>query len=162
MEVSPQVRDVMEEAAAKRLHAAFGNLDDLPADLRDTVAALYYEMQWLLETKSALRAREAVGAGPGPTDPVRRMIEETRLGGLLLNDVKHVRSAVENLRKAQAEASSDMFDMMVGVTNDIIKYRMPAHRMNVITRTARKAFNKPVRNLPGIYERMRRHFPGQT
>ena len=162
MEVSPQVRDVMEEAAAKRLHAAFGDLDDLPADLRDTIAALYFENQWLLETKSALRAREAVGAGPGPTDPVRRMIEETRLGGLLVDDIKHVRNAVENLRKAQAEVSGDMFDMMVGVTNDIIKYRMPAHRMNLIKRTALKAFKRPVRNLPGVYERMRRYFPGQT
>ena len=57
MEVSLQVRDVMEEAAAKKLHADLGDLDDLPADLRDTVAALYYESQWLLETKSALRAR---------------------------------------------------------------------------------------------------------
>lgn len=162
MEVSPQVREVIEEAAAKRLHADLGDLDDLPADLRDTVAALYYETQWLLESKSALRAREAVGAGPGPSDPVRRMIEETRLAGLLLNDVNHVRKAVAELRIAQADVSGDMFNMMVGVTNDIIKYRIPAHQMNLITRTARKAFKRPVRNLPGIYDRMRRHFPWRT
>ena len=162
MEVSPQVRDVMEEAAAKRLHAALGNLDDLPAELSDTVAAIYYESQWFFETKSALRAREAVGAGRGPTDPVRRMIEETRLAALLLKDLDYVPKAVENLRKAEAEVAVGMFDMMVGVTNDIIKYRIPAHRMNLITRTARKAFKRPVRNLPGIYDRLRRYLPGKT
>lgn len=162
MEVGPQVRDVMEEAAAMRLHASLGDLDDLPVNLRDTIAALYYESQWFFETKSALRAREAVGAGRGPSNPVRRMVEETRLATLLVNDVDYVPQAVGNLRNARGEVPAGMFDMMVGVTNDIIKYRIPAHRMNLIKRTALKAFKRPVRNLPGIYDRMRRHFPRQT
>ena len=131
----------MEERAAKRLHAALGDLDDLPVDLSDTVAALYYESQWLLDTKSALRARSCWRGfrtkRPGAADDRRNA-----LGRVAFHRPRLSAGIDQKPEQGPNRCLGSLFEMMVGVTNDIIKYRIPAHRMNLITRTIRKAVKR--------------------
>ena len=128
--------------AASELRRDVGNLRDFPADLRNTIASLYYEHWWF-----QLSQEPSNGHASWTSDVV------TRMGHYEL-----VPALVKSMREIRRESEA-MFEMTLGTTRDLLRYNLKdVTRKSAARRAVEKRFRKPYFEVPGIYDLAERAF----
>ena len=122
--------------AASELHQDLGSLSDLPEQLRDTIASLYYEHWWFQLSKDP-----STGHASWTNNVVARM-----------GHYEMVPALVKSMREIR-EDSQSIFEMTVGATRDLLRYNLKdVTRKSVARRALEKCFRRPNFEVRGICE----------
>lgn len=154
--------DLDQEAflkAVENLSADLGLLDDLPVDLANTVANVYYHF-WAHH----LRLAPMKSGAPGPTgmpnnpeDYSESMIQLMQRGPATIAHYKFAGDFIKNIRNTRVNHpdSPEIYDYMVQLTLDTFKYRIEnANKKSPIRRSLERMFKTP-KERAGLYARMR-------
>jgi hypothetical protein len=125
---------------AKNELKSLGNLNDFPADLRNTLANLFYKHFGGLKTTEYESMIN--------TSDTSAYFEETVH---VKTHYEIAKGVIQNLRRVKDEDGDELFVFGVKVTQDIFKYRIPdAQNKTVIRRAIERKFSKPV-EIPNLY-----------
>ncbi len=128
--------------AASELHQDVGSLRDFPAELRNTIASLYYEHRWFQ------LSQEPSNGHPSWTKHVMIRMGHYELVPELVKSMREIRRDDELV-----------FEMTVGTTRDLLRYNLKdATRKSAARRAVEKIFRKPYFEVPGIYDLTGRAF----
>ena len=133
-------KEILNKAATALYHD-LGSLGDFPAELRNTIGSLYYEYWWYQTTD------DPSSGHPSWAKHVIRMAH-----------YQMVPTLVKQMRDVRREHKS-AFEMMVGTTQDLLRYNLKnVVRKSAARRAVEKAFKKPYYEVPGIYSLIEQEF----
>ena len=140
------MKDQME-IAARLLDSHFGELDDLPEELQDTLANVYFKGVELLE-----------GQGPHGDD-LDSIFSNMSKMTLASFDIGSLPKLIPPLRKLQSEPSENnrfIYDKFVVLILDIYKYQIKnASSKSAARRAVERKFSKPPQEIKGLYRMFR-------
>lgn len=137
------------EQAANSLFQDLGRLDDLPQELRNTLANVYYRFFAL---RLNLRDPSKV-LGYENSDFISTYKGLMQGSTFALADFQCAKGMIEGMRETRKH-NPDIYDYMVVLTLDVFKYRIPnAQDKTPIRRAIERKFKKP-NEIAGLYERM--------
>ena len=125
----------------------FGNLDDLPAELQNTIAHIYYSFA-------------EMGANQSKPGWVPKKNGQLALKGFaeefsfLSAAVEHLPKLVEELRKLRGKNPTWLYDYSATFILDLFKYRLPqwAIKLPPILRAPMRLFSDaPSKEIPNLY-----------
>ena len=121
--------------AASELHEDVGSLRDLPLELRETIASLYYEYWWI---------QLSLEPSAGHPSWTEHMVTRMGLYGM-------VPELVKLMREIRKEDRS-IFKMTIGTTLDLLRYNLKnVTGKSAARRAMEKVVRKPFFEIPGIY-----------
>ena len=137
------------EKATNAIFADFGMLDDMPQELRNTLANIYYKFFAL--NRNLRDPGEVLGYDNTDfTSIYKGLIQGSTT---VLTEYKFAKGMIDSLREAR-KRDSGIYDYLVIHTLDILKYRIPnAHEKTPIRRAIERKFRKH-REVNGLYDRM--------
>ena len=151
--LSTSVDEGVLEDAARHLYSHLGCLLDLPEELRNTLASVYYEVHWLRRKEGAmpLIAHLPRQKNPGKLLDVAMKQVILRTGQYQLAD-----TLIEGIRQANKDTQPNLYGMLVRLALDQLKWNIKnSFKKSELRRSLEKIGKKPVPEVPGIYERMR-------
>ena len=135
--------------AANSLFRDLNRLDDLPQELRNTLANVYYRFFAL---RRNLRDPSKV-LGYENSDFMSTYKGFMQGSTFALADFQCAKGMIEGMRETRKH-NPDIYDYMVVLTLDVFKYRIPnAQDKTPIRRAIERKFKKP-NEIAGLYERM--------
>ena len=150
-----RVDDETLQNAACRLHAHFGSLLDLPEELRNTIASVYYEVHWTKRHEGAL---PLIAHLPRRTDKGKALDAAMRQFIVRSGQYQLVAILVEAIRAANKETQPNLYAMLTTVALDSLKWGIPnALQKSEMRRSLEKIMRKPLPEVPRLYERIGDH-----
>jgi hypothetical protein len=157
-----QEREFKKQAfcdAVAHLANDLGSLDDLPPELADTVANVYYAF-W--NHHQALAPMRAGKPGPAvasdhPNGIVTGYLELLQSGASILPAYKHAKGFINSVRVAAKDLPDHRarFEYLVQLVLDVLKYNIDkAGTKTPIRRAVERKFKK-VHEIAGLYAKMR-------
>lgn len=144
--------DVLRDATHS-LHLHFGSLMDLPEELRDTLASVYYEVHWLREKEGGM---PLVAHLPPQKDPTKRLDMAMKQAALRVSQYKVADTVVQMIREADKDSQPRLRGALVQLTLDKLKWNInDSFNKSELRRSLEKMGKKPVPEVPGLYGRMR-------
>ena len=118
-----------------------GPLDDIPPELANTVANVYYTFY----------ARATAPNTPESTKDLRSFIDDT---ATVLSNHKYVKQHVDGLRRIDKRAKPMLYDYTVTFILDVLKYRIDrAHDKTGLRRMIERQFLRyKVNEIPNLYD----------
>jgi len=146
--------------AVEHLAGNLGSLDDLPSELANTIANIYYRAweQWiaLAPMRKGTPAPAAI-IFDHPDGALEGYRQFTKKSSSLVAGYKHAASMISAIRDTQRKHPDrkDLVHYMVQVALDSLKYDIDnAHQKTPIRRSIERRFKKP-EEISDLYERMR-------
>lgn len=140
------------QQSARRLFSDLGSLEDLGAELSNTIANIYYRFYLLSENMDS--PRDVLHVKPA-VDLPSNFLNLTSAMNTAISEYKYVTDIIGALREARAE-DPRLGDFLVTHALDEFKYHIKdAHKKSGIRRAIERPFRK-VDEIPGLYERMLR------
>ena len=144
--------NIDEEAlkrAADSLYSALGPLNDLPPELRNTLANVYYKFYAFSRN---LRDPSQI-LGYNNSDPMSAYMGFMKGSADVLADFEHASDMIKGMRDTRKQ-DQNIYEYLVTLTLDLFKYRIPnAHQKTPIRRAIERKFKIP-KEIDGLYERM--------
>lgn len=138
-----------QEAAVSLFHN-LGPLDDLPEELRNTLANVYYRFFALsrnLQDPSKVLGydnSDAMSTFKGFTEGLAEVQAAFRTAKGMVRALREVRNE-----------RSDLYEYLVVLTLDFLKYRIPdADQMTPVRRAIERKLRKPPSEIDGLYDHM--------
>jgi hypothetical protein len=129
--------------AAENLSRSLGTLDDLGAELADTVANIYYRYALVTGTVSDLVLALGTAAGDNVTEEI----------GVIMAQQEYVDDMIRAVRRARRD--TQLAERMKLLTLDTLKYRIAdPSKKSAIRRALERRFAR-VNEIKGLYSRMR-------
>jgi hypothetical protein len=137
-----------------------GTLSDVPRELANTVANVYYRFFRLAGDVGARAKRNPNGWVPPPTEgkdslkfPIKSFLNNVTS---CIVDTDSVKGFVEGLRKIDRERQPQLYEYTVEFILDCLKYNIPrAHRKRLLRRRFERHFRKRnVTEIPNLIERL--------
>ena len=126
---------------------------DLPEELRDTLASVYYEVHWLREKEGGM---PLVAHLPPQKDPTKRLDMAMKQAFLRVDQYKMADTLVEMIREADNDSQPRLHGALVQLALDKLKWNIKdAFNKSELRRSLEKMGKKPVPEVPGLYGRMR-------
>ena len=118
-----------------------GSLDDIPPELANTIANVYYRFY----------ARATALSTPSGSENLRSFIEDT---ATVLSSHKYVKQIVDGLRRIDKRAKPALYDYTVTFTLDVLKYQIDrAQDKSGIRRMIERQFRRhKVKEIPNLYD----------
>jgi len=136
--------------AARDIFTSLGSLNDLGAELSNTVANVYYRFHVM--SQNMANPGEALAVKPSKDMP-SNFGNLTLAMGTAINDYKYIAEIIRSLREARAQNPS-IGDFLVTHALDEFKYYIKnAHQKSPIRRSIERRFCK-VSEIAGLYDRM--------
>ena len=129
---------------------AFGNLDDLPAELQNTIANIYYNSTQLLG--AAKNNPGWVPTKDGQLADTKTFVEEV---SFLSAAMESLPQFVAELRKLRGKNPAWLYDYSATYGLDLFKYRLPQWAMKLppILRAPLRLFSDaPTKEIPNLYK----------
>ena len=146
--LSTSVDEGVLEDAARHLYSHLGCLLDLPEELRNTLASVYYEVHWLRRKEGAmpLIAHLPRQKNPGKLLGVAMKQVILRTGQYQLAD-----TLIEGIRQANKDTQPNLYGMLVRLALDQLKWNIKnSFKKSELRRSLEKIGKKPVPEVPGI------------
>ena len=144
--------DVLRDATHS-LHLHFGSLMDLPEELRNTLASVYYEVHWLRRGEGAM---PLVAHLPSQKDPRRKLDAAMKQAFLRTGQYSIADTLVEAIREANKDTQPRLYGALVRLALDALKWNIKnSFKKSGLRRSLEKIGKKPVPEVPGLYSRMR-------
>lgn len=144
--------DVLRDAT-QSLHLHLGSLMDLPEELRNTLASVYYEVHWLRRKKGGT---PLVAHLPPQKDPAKRLDMAMKQAFLRMEQYRIADTLVGAIREADKDSQPRLRSALVQLALDELKWNIEnSFRKSQIRRSLEKSRKKPVPEVAGLYERMR-------
>ena len=139
--IDPAVLKTCREAIQKSL----GSLDDIPPELANTIANVYYSFY----------AQATGGSTSFVHDDIKAFIEDT---ASVLSSYKYAQEFVGGLRKIDRRKQPVLYDFTVEFILDILKYQIDrAHEKSGLRRMIERSFRRnKVREIPNLYALIKR------
>ena len=126
---------------------------DLPEELRNTLASVYYEVHWLRRKEGAMPLVAHLPAQKGSKKQLDMAMKQAilRTGQYRIAD-----TLIEGIRKANKDTQPRLYGALVQLALDELKWNIKnSFKKSELRRSLEKIGKKPVPEVPGIYERMR-------
>lgn len=137
-------------AAAQDIFTSLGPLNDLGAELSNTVANIYYRFHVM--SQNMANPGDALGVKPGKDMP-SNFVNLTVAMGTVMNEYKFIAKMIGSLREARSQSSS-IGDFLITHALDEFKYHIKnAYKKSLIRRSIERPFCK-VDEITGLYDRM--------
>ena len=154
-----QIDETVLEEAADDLHHDHGSLMDLPEELRNTIASVYYEVHWTRRHEGAMplvaHLRPQKGRGELLDAAMKQFI-------LRMAQYQHLSTYVEMVREADKETQPNLYAMLTKVVIDALKWNIDnAIQKSAFRRSLERLTKKPVPEVKlvparyGLYSEMR-------
>ena len=151
--LSTSVDEGVLEDAARHLYSHLGCLLDLPDELRNTLASVYYEVHWLRRKEGGM---PLIAHLPRRRDPEKLLDVAMKQAILRTSQYQIADTLVEGIRQANKDTQPRLYGILVRVTLDKLKWNIEnSFEKSQLRRSLEKIGKKPVPEVPGIYERMR-------
>ena len=126
---------------------------DLPEELRNTLASVYYEVHWLRRKEGAM----PLVAHLHPQKDAKKHLDVAMKQAILRTDqYRIVDTLVEGIRKANNDTQPRLYGALVQLTLDELKWNIKnSLKKSELRRSLEKIGRKPVPEVPGLYGRMR-------
>ena len=155
---SPIDETVLEEAAHD-LHHHHGSLMDLPEELRNTIASVYYEVHWMRRHEGAM---PLVAHLPPRKDRGELLDAAMKQFILRMGHYQLLSTYVDIVRGSDKEAQSNLYAMLTRAVIDALKWNIEnALEKSEFRRSLEKLIKKPVPEVKlvparyGLYSEMR-------
>ena len=143
--------DVLRDAAHS-LHLHLGNLMDLPEELRNTVASVYYEVHWLRRKDGGT---PLVSHLPPQGDPKTQLDAAMKQALLRVDQYRIADTLVQGIREANKDTQPRLYGALVQLALDELKWNIKdSFNKSELRRSLEKMRKKPVPEVPGLYRRM--------
>ena len=126
---------------------------DLPEELRNTLASVYYEVHWLRRKEGAMPLVAHLPAQKGSKKQLDMAMKQAilRTGQYRIAD-----TLIEGIRKANKDTQPRLYGALVQLALDELKWNIKnSFKKSELRRSLEKIGKKPVPEVPGTYERMR-------
>ena len=144
--------DVLRDAA-QSLHLHLGSLMDLPEELRNTLASVYYEVHWLRRGEGAM---PLVVHLPRQRDPRKQLDVAMKQAFLRVDQYRMADTLVEAIWEADKETQPRLHSALVQLALDELKWNIKnSFKKSELRRSVEKMRKKPVPEVPSLYSRMR-------
>ena len=144
--------DVLRDAT-HNLHLHLGSLTDLPEELRNTLASVYYEVHWLRRKEGAM---PLVAHLPPQQDPRKKLDAAMKQAILRTNQHRIAATLVEGIREANKDTQPRLYGALVQLALDELKWNIKnSLKKSELRRSLEKIGKKPVPEVPAVYKRMR-------
>lgn len=154
-----QINETVLEEAAHDLHHHHGSLMDLPEELRNTIASVYYEVHWIRRYEGAM---PLVAHLPSQKDQEKLLDAAMKQFDLRLGQYRHLSTYVEMVREADKKEQPNLYAMLTRVVIDAIKWNIDnALQKSAFRRSLERLIKKPVPEVKlvparyGLYSEMR-------
>ena len=148
-----ELSDNVLRDATHSLHTHLGSLMDLPEELRNTIASVYYEVHWL---------RRGEGTVPPVNhllprkDPQKQLDAAMKQAILRTDQYRIIATLVEGIREANKDTQPNLYGTLVQLALDTLKWNIKnSFKKSELRRSLEKIGKKPVPEIPGVYKRMR-------
>ena len=143
--------DVLRDAAHS-LHLHLGSLMDLPEELRNTVASVYYEVHWLRRGEGDM---PLVAHLPPQKSAEKQLDVAMKQAFLRMEQYRVADTLVEGIRKANKDTQPRLYGALVQLALDELKWNIKnSFKKSELRRSVEKMRKKPVPEVPGLYRRM--------
>ena len=144
--------DVLRDATHS-LHLHLGSLMDLPEELRNTLASVYYEVHWLRRKEETM---PLVAHLPPQRDPKKYLDAAMKQAFLRVDQYRMADTLVEVVREANKDSQPRLHGALVQLALDELKWNIKnSFKKSELRRSLEKMGKKPVPEVPGLYGRMR-------
>ena len=144
--------DVLRDATHS-LHLHLGSLMDLPEELRNTLASVYYEVHWLRKKNGGT---PLVAHLPPQKDSEKRLDMAMKQALLRVDQYRIADTLVEAIRKADKDSQPRLYGALVQLALDELKWNIKnSFKKSELRRSLEKMGKKPVPEVPGLYGRVR-------
>ena len=151
--LSTTVDEGVLEDAARHLQSHLGDLLDLPEELRNTLASVYYEVHWLRRKEGATPLVDHL---PRQKDPGKLLDVAMKQAILRTSQYQLADTLVQGIREANKDTQPRLHGMLVRIALDLLKWNIKnSFKKSELRRSLEKIGKKPLPEVPGIYERMR-------
>ena len=154
-----QIDETVLEEAAHDLHHHHGSLMDLPEELRNTIASVYYEVHWTRRHEGAM---PLVAHLPPQKDRGELLDAAMKQFILRMGQYQHLSTYVEMVREADKETQPNLYAMLTKVVIDALKWNIDnALQKSAFRRSLERLTKKPVPEVKlvparyGLYSEMR-------
>ena len=144
--------DVLRDATHS-LHLHLGSLMDLPEELRNTLASVYYEVHWLRRKEGATPLVAHLPSQIGS----RKLLDMAMKQAILRTDQYRIADTlVETIREANKDTQPRLYGALVQLALDVLKWNIRnSFKKSELRRSLGKIGKKPLPEVPGLYKRMR-------
>ena len=126
---------------------------DLPEELRNTLASVYYEVHWLRRKEGGM---PFVAHLPPQESPKKQLDMAMKQAILRTGQYRIADTLVEGIRKANKGTQPRLYGALVQLALDELKWNTKnLFKKSGLRRSLEKIGKKPVPEVPGLYERMR-------
>ena len=140
-------------AAATLIRHEFGDVNDLPAELINTLANIYYQAQPNISEHARLSVLENIAVYGGSGDAMEAYTDYMNTAGHILSTIKNAPAMIKNMRATRTELP-ESWEFLVGVTLDILKYGIENVENMTPTERENERKKKNVREIPDLYKLM--------
>lgn len=154
-----QIDETVLEDAAHDLHHHHGSLMDLPEELRNTIASVYYEVHWTRRHEGAM---PLVAHLPPQKDRGKLLDAAMKQFVLRMGQYQHLSTYVEMVRETDKETQPNLYAMLTRVVIDALKWNIDnALQKSAFRRSLERLTKKPVPEVKlvparyGLYSEMR-------
>ena len=146
-------RQVLEEAA-DHLYAHFGSLMDLPEELRNTLASIYYEVHWFRRKEGATPLNSHL---PQKRDKSKLVNASMKQAIVRMSQYELADTLVQGVREGR-EIGKNMYGAMTALALDVLKWNVSnAFEKSEFRRSLEKLARKPLPEVPQLYCLMHEH-----
>jgi len=150
----PSQEDV--QSLAIRLKQRYGDLEDLPNELRNTVANVEYRILLLARNPAQSLGRELLKGGSG-----QRFVRDAAFYASIGPTLPELIDNVRNLRTAmdKGEVTPALYNYTVELLLDIMKHKIDkAHKKSALRRAVERRFvSQAQEEIPQLYEVCKRY-----
>ena len=126
---------------------------DLPEELRNTLASVYYEVHWLRRKKGAM---PLVAHLPPQREPRNTLDMAMKQAILRTAQYRIADTLVEAIREANKDTQPRLYGMLVQLALNKLKWNINnSFKKSGLRRSLERIGKKPVPEVPVLYERMR-------
>ena len=125
---------------------------DLPEELRNTLASVYYEVHWLRRKEGAM---PLVAHLPPQNDPKKQLDAATEQAFVRVDQYRMADTLVEAIREADKDSQPRLHGALVQLALDALKWNIKnSFKKSELHRSLEKIRKKPMPEVPDLYERM--------
>ena len=152
MSETVEIDDDVLRDATESLHLHLGSLMDLPEELRNTLASVYYEVHWLRRKGGGM----PLVAHLPPQKSTEKQLDVAMKQALLrIEQYRVADTLIEGIRKANKDTQPRLYGALVQLALDELKWNITdSFKKSELRRSLEKMRKKPVPEVPGLYRRM--------
>ena len=125
---------------------------DLPEELRNTVASVYYEVHWLRRKDGGT---PLISHLPPQGDTKKQLDAAMKQALLRVDQYRIADTLVQGIREANKDTQPRLYGALVRLALDALKWNIEnSFKKSELRRSLERMGKKPVPEVPGLYGRM--------